>query len=68
MGAPVLTLYGSVGPVTGSLRRDGGLRIMGSVLPGYRVMATGDVFISRNVRGARVLAGGGISVNGLVGP
>lgn len=41
---------------------------MGSVLPGYRVVATGDVFISRNVRGARVLASGGISVNGMVGP
>ncbi len=68
MAGPVLALYGNVGPVTGSIRYDGDVRILGSVLPGYRVIATGNVFITRHVRGAKVVADGGIAVNGIVGP
>ena len=68
MGHPALALYGNVGPVSGSIRHDGDVRILGSVSPGYRVTASGNVFVTGNVRGAKVHAGGGIAVNGIVGP
>jgi hypothetical protein len=66
MVKPPLTMYGDVGPLTGSIRHAGNVRILGSVLPGYEVIADGDLLVSRDVRDATLVSRGGIDVNGTV--
>lgn len=64
MGERKLTIYANVGPSTGDVEHDGHVRVFGSVTPGHTVRATGDVFVAREVRDAKIFAGGDIVVNG----
>lgn len=61
-----LTIYGNVDPLSGDLRHDGDVRVFGSVLPGSQIVATGDLLVTRDVRDAVLVAGGDLTVNGLV--
>jgi hypothetical protein len=69
MSLSTLTVHGDAGPVTGSIRHEGDIRILGSVLSGCRVEASGDILVMRDVRSAEVLGGGDVAIQGLtVGP
>lgn len=62
--APEYTVPSSVSLATGNVVYDGDLVIMGHVELQMEVRATGSVWIRGNVEGARVAAGGSITVDG----
>ncbi|MFN3429860.1 MAG: DUF342 domain-containing protein, partial [Candidatus Sericytochromatia bacterium] len=65
---PQYTVTGSVSLATGNIQYEGDLVILGHVEQQMAVHATGNVTIRGNVEGARVTAGGGITVEGGVRP
>ncbi len=65
MATGTLTIHGDVGASTGEVRHDGDILVLGSVRAGLRVEAAGCVSISRDVRGAEILAGGDVIIHGI---
>lgn len=61
---PQYTVTGSVSLATGNIQFEGDLVILGHVEQQMEVRATGSVTVRGNVEGARVAAGGGITVEG----
>lgn len=52
-----------VGPSTGDIEYDGSVNVKGNVLTGYKVKATGDIYITGAVEGATLISGGKIVLN-----
>lgn len=52
-----------VGPSTGDIDYDGSVNVKGNVLTGYKVTATGDIYVTGAVEGATLIAGGKIVLN-----
>ncbi|MEN8150125.1 MAG: FapA family protein [Planctomycetota bacterium] len=65
VGAP-LTILGDVGLLSGSVRHDGNVRISGHVAAGYVVEATGDILVVGDLQGGQLVAGGDVTVRGIV--
>jgi len=59
---PVAIIKGDVNYESGNIDFDGSVQIMGSVLPGFTVNATGDIYIDKNVDDAKLTANGDIVV------
>jgi len=64
-GVP-LTILGDVGLLSGSVRHDGSVRISGHVAAGHLVEATGDILVVGDLRGGQLVAGGDVTVRGIV--
>ncbi|WP_128894216.1 DUF342 domain-containing protein [Longirhabdus pacifica] len=65
---PLLEINGDVDYTIGNIEFVGHVMITGSVLPGFKVKAEGNVHIRGNVEGAIVEAGGSIEINaGILG-
>ena len=56
----VYTINGNVGTATGDVDYKGTVRVLGDVLTGYSVKATGDIYVSGVVEAASLTAGGKI--------
>lgn len=52
-----------VGTSTGDIVYDGSVNVKGNVLTGYKVEATGDIYVNGVVEGATLIAGGKIVLN-----
>lgn len=52
-----------VGPSTGDIEYDGSINVKGNVLTGYKVEATGDIYVHGAVEGATLISGGKIVLN-----
>jgi len=64
----IVVINGDVNYDTGNIKFNGSVRITGSVLPGFSVVANGDIIIEKNVDDAYIEAGGDIIVKmGVVG-
>ncbi|HOR92568.1 MAG TPA: FapA family protein [Spirochaetota bacterium] len=59
---PVAIIKGDVNYESGNIDFDGSVQIMGSILPGFTVNATGDVYVDKNIDDAKVTANGDIIV------
>lgn len=65
---PIAVIKTDVNYESGNIDFNGSVQIMGSVLPGFTVNATGDIYIDKNVDDAVVTANGNITVKlGVVG-
>ncbi len=60
----VREIAGNVGLATGAVHHDGDLRVLGNVLKGMTVRASGDIHIRGDVETAFVDAGGNITIDG----
>ena len=52
-----------VGPSTGDISYDGSINVKGNILTGYKVEASGDIYVNGAVEGATLIAGGKIVLN-----
>lgn len=52
-----------VGPSTGDIDYDGSVNVKGNVITGYRVEASGDIYVHGAVEGATLISGGKIVLN-----
>lgn len=65
---PVAIINGDVGLDSGNINFNGAVHVMGSVQPGFRVQADGDIIVENDVEDAQLIAGGNITVkHGVVG-
>jgi uncharacterized protein len=64
----VHTIKGDVGPATGNVRFSGPVHVSGNVLPGFYVIAAGEIKIAEGVEAALLSSGKSIFVNqGIIG-
>ncbi|MBT3272300.1 MAG: DUF342 domain-containing protein [Spirochaetales bacterium] len=61
--AAVHAVKGDIGPATGNVKFDGPVNITGSVLPGFFVIASGDIKIAEGIEAALVSSEKAIHVN-----
>lgn len=52
-----------VGPSTGDIEYDGSVKVKGNVLTGYKIEASGDIYVNGAVEGATLISGGKIVLN-----
>ncbi len=52
-----------VGPSTGDISYDGSINVKGNILTGYKVEASGDIYVNGAVEGATLISGGKIVLN-----
>jgi uncharacterized protein (DUF342 family) len=65
---PMAVIPGDVDLDSGNIQFNGSVKVLGSVKPGFKVHADGDVFIDGDVDNAYIYSGGNISVKmGVVG-
>lgn len=65
---PVAIISGDVGLDSGNINFNGAVHIKGSVQPGFKVQAQGDIIVENDVEDAQLIAGGNITVKlGVVG-
>ena len=66
MAESALSVHGDIDSSIGNLQHHGSVKIHGSVLPGMKVEAQGDVLVTGEVTDAELQAGGDLTVLGLV--
>ena len=65
---PVAIISGDVGLDSGNISFNGAVHVKGSVKPGFKVQAQGDIIVENDVEDAQLTAGGNITVKlGVVG-
>ena len=65
MGRFPLVIHGNVDVLGGDVHHDGDVHVLGSVRPGTRLIAAGDVTVVGGVDGATVEADGDLRVHGI---
>ena len=66
MSGPPLLIHGHVGPASGEIHHPGDVKIDGSLIAGGHVRADGDLHITGHVTSATAVAGGSLTVGGIV--